>query len=167
MIVALFDTVSRTRPEPGELLARLRRRDSSEGVGIGAAMMIEFDCDLSAAPVPLAHAWEHTVGSGHAVLALRDDWRRHLQRAQLDLGFGHVRFHGLLNDDMGTVISYNDKLLYSFFNADSIFDHLLSIGMQPFVELSFMPRALASGTTTVFNVRSNVTPPGTMANGAA
>jgi len=31
--------------------------------------------------------------------------------------------------------------------------------MKPFVELSFMPQALASGPTTVFKYRSNVTPP--------
>ena len=31
--------------------------------------------------------------------------------------------------------------------------------MKPFVELSFMPKALASGSTTVFNYRANVTQP--------
>jgi beta-xylosidase len=31
------------------------------------------------------------------------------------------------------------RAFYSFFNADQIFDFLLSIGMRPFVELSFMP----------------------------
>ena len=50
-------------------------------------------------------------------------------------------------------------MLYSFFNADQIFDFLLSIGMRPFVELSFMPTALSSGDQTVFHYRANVTPP--------
>lgn len=70
-----------------------------------------------------------------------------------------MRFHGLLSDDVGTVVKYNDELLYSFFNADQIVDFLLSIGMRPFVELSFMPTALASGSKTVFHYRGNVTPP--------
>lgn len=122
-------------------------------------MPISFDCTLAGASTPLTHAWEHTVGSGRALLALRADWRDHLRRAHLDLGFRHVRFHGMLDDDMGTLICQNDKLLYSFFNIDSIFDYLLSIGMQPFAELSFMPAALASGNTTVFRYRGNVTPP--------
>ena len=52
-----------------------------------------------------------------------------------------------------------DHLLYSFFNADQIWDFLLSIGMKPFVELSFMPTTLASGDTVVFHYRANVTPP--------
>jgi Glycosyl hydrolases family 39 len=36
----------------------------------------------------------------------------------------------------GTVVTHNDQLLYSFFNADQIVDFLLSIGTRPFVELS-------------------------------
>lgn len=122
-------------------------------------MPLIFTSTLTAVPVPLTHAWEHTVGSGRALLGLRADWREHLLRVHRDLGFRHVRFHGMLNDDMGTLICQNEKLLYSFFNIDSIFDYLLSIGMQPFAELSFMPATLASGSTTVFRYRGNVTPP--------
>jgi xylan 1,4-beta-xylosidase len=70
-----------------------------------------------------------------------------------------VRFHALLSDEMGTLICEEERLLYSFFNADQIIDFLLSIGMRPFVELSFMPETLASGHTTVFRYRANVTPP--------
>jgi xylan 1,4-beta-xylosidase len=60
---------------------------------------------------------------------------------------------------METLICEENKLLYSFFNADQIMDFLLSIGMRPFVELSFMPLSLASGNTTVFRYAANVTPP--------
>jgi hypothetical protein len=60
---------------------------------------------------------------------------------------------------MGTLIAHQDRPLYSFFNADRIWDFLLSIGMRPFVELSFMPEILASGPETVFRFRGNVTPP--------
>jgi xylan 1,4-beta-xylosidase len=60
---------------------------------------------------------------------------------------------------MGTLVCEEEQLLYSFFNADQIIDFLLSIGMRPFIELSFMPETLASGHTTVFNYRGNVTPP--------
>ena len=78
-------------------------------------------------------------------MALRADWQRDLKRAHDELGFRYVRFHGLLSDDMGTVVRENKKLFYSFFNCDQVFDFLLSIGMKPFVELSFMPGPLASG----------------------
>src|SRR5215217_4165879 len=120
---------------------------------------ITFFCNLAEAGVPLAHFWEHTVGSDHAPVALRADWQSQLRRCHEELGFRHVRFHGLLSDDVGTLINHQEKFLYSFFNADQIFDFLLSIGMKPFVELSFMPTALASGNRTVFHYRGNVTPP--------
>lgn len=120
---------------------------------------ISFFCDLAEATTPLPHFWEHTVGSDHAPVALRADWRRQLKQCHSELGFRYVRFHGLLSDDMRTLVRENNKLVYSFFNVDQVFDFLLSIGMKPFVELSFMPTALASGNRTVFNYQANVTPP--------
>ena len=120
---------------------------------------IEFRCDLSEKTAPFPHFWEHTVGSGHAPLASRADWQAHMRRCHEELGFRYVRFHALLSDHMGTLVRHHEKLGYSFFNADQILDFLLSIGMKPFVELSFMPKALASGDTTVFDYEANVTPP--------
>jgi len=114
---------------------------------------------LAKAPKTFEHYWEHTVGSGHATLALRSDWQKQLSRCHKELGFRHVRFHALLCDDVGTLVREEDKLIYSFFNTDQIFDFLLGAGIRPFVELSFMPEALASGSATVFHYRGNITPP--------
>ncbi|MGZ4981394.1 MAG: GH39 family glycosyl hydrolase [Methylobacter sp.] len=122
-------------------------------------MRVNFSCDLGAATTALPHVWEHTVGSSHALLALRADWQEQLKKSHEELGFHHVRFHGILDDDMGTLTCQQEKLIYSFFNSDQVFDFLLSIGMKPFVELSFMPSTLASGSTTVFKYKGNVTPP--------
>lgn len=122
-------------------------------------MAVEFICNVSEETTPLRHPWEHTVGSCHAPLALRADWQAQLQRCHEELGFRHVRFHGLLSDDVGTLVRQGRELIYSFFNADQIVDRLLSFGMKPFVELSFMPEAFASGHATVFHYRANVTPP--------
>ncbi|MDD5645295.1 MAG: beta-xylosidase [bacterium] len=105
------------------------------------------------------HYWEKCVGSGHASLALRSDWRKHLKRCRDSLGFRYVRFHGLLNDDMSVYKSSEGVSIYSFFNIDSIFDYLLDIGMKPFIELGFMPNDLASGNKTVFHYGGNITPP--------
>ncbi|MGZ3773376.1 MAG: GH39 family glycosyl hydrolase [Pseudobdellovibrionaceae bacterium] len=120
---------------------------------------VQFTCNLTESSEPFVHTWEHTIGSGRAALALRADWQRQLKRCHKDLGFQYVRFHGLLSDDMGTLVCQNEKLIYSFFNVDQIFDYLLSIGMRPFVELSFMPSTLSSGGDTVFHYKANVTPP--------
>jgi xylan 1,4-beta-xylosidase len=120
---------------------------------------VQFDCDISRELTPFPHFWEHTVGGDHAPMVLRADYQAQLRRCHEQLGFRHLRFHGLLSDDMGTLISHKGKPLYSFFNVDQIWDFLLAIGMKPFVELSFMPQILASGDKTVFRYRGNVTPP--------
>jgi xylan 1,4-beta-xylosidase len=121
--------------------------------------MVRFDCDPAQAGEPLARVWETMVGSGHATLALRADYQRQLARCRDELGVRYMRCHGILSDDVGTLVDELDQLVYSFFNADSIYDFLISIGMKPCVELSFMPTTLASGDKTVFHYRGNVTPP--------
>ena len=120
---------------------------------------IEFRCSLDGATIPLPHFWERIVGSDHATLALRADYQAQLRRAHQDLGFEYVRFHGLLGDDVGTLVRLGNDRIHSFFNAHRIWDALLEMGMRPFVELSFMPTAIASGHATVFHYRGNVTPP--------
>jgi xylan 1,4-beta-xylosidase len=92
-------------------------------------------------------------------MALRADWQRHLKMCHQELGFQYVRFHNLLSDQIGVYIIQNEEPLFSFYNADLIMDFLLSIGMRPFVELSFMPTGLASGRKTVFHYQANITPP--------
>lgn len=122
--------------------------------------MLEFRIDAHAPTSPLSHYWEKCVGSCHAYTALREDYRNQLRKAHEDAGFKYVRFHGLLNDDM-SIVCKNQKgnLVYNFFNADCIFDFLLSIGMKPFIELGFMPEALASTNATCFHYKGNISKP--------
>lgn len=120
---------------------------------------LELSCDLNGETQALHHPWRQCVGSGHATLALRADWQAQLRMASAELGFRYVRFHGLLDDDMGTLICQSDALLYSFFNIDQIVDFLVSIGMRPIIELSFMPSTLSSGGDIVFHYKGNITPP--------
>ena len=122
-------------------------------------MTTTFTCNLDAVGTELAHVWNHTVGSGRAALALRADWQAQMRKTRAELGVRHVRFHGLLNDELCTYLIECGKDVYSFFNADRIFDFLVSIGMKPFVELSFMPTALQTGGDIVFFYKANVTPP--------
>lgn len=129
--------------------------------------MSEFRVNTAKKGKPFPHFWEMCVGSGHAAMGLRTDWREQLKKAHDDLGFRYVRFHGLLDDDMSVCVREANhfnrnaptKLRYTFYNVDQIFDFLLSIGMKPFIELGYMPEALASGTTTCFHYKGNITPP--------
>lgn len=123
--------------------------------------MITYSLDLDSAAKPLERYWETCVGSCHAATALREDYRQMLTQCHQELGFMYLRFHGLFDDDMSVVKKplFSDKLVLSFSNIDNIYDFLLSIGMKPFVELSFMPEALASGSATIFHYKGNTTPP--------
>jgi hypothetical protein len=82
-------------------------------------MTPRFSCDLAGPVSNLPHFWEHTVGSGRAALALRADWQAQMRRAHDELGFGHVRFHSLLDDDMSTLIAAI-KLAADAFNRTSL-----------------------------------------------
>ena len=104
------------------------------------------------------------VGAGRANEGLRADWQQHLCEIKRMCDFKYIRFHGLLHDDMGVCMydgMYNEKkiLRYNFQYIDKLYDFLLSIGIRPFVELSFMPNALKSGEETVFWWKGNITPP--------
>ena len=108
-------------------------------------------------------AWRFCVGSGRMSLALRQDYLDSLSLVQSEIGFGHIRGHGLLSDDMGIYTEYQwdgrGHVQYAFGYLDMVVDAYLARGIRPFLELGFMPSALASGTQTVFWWRGNVTPP--------
>ena len=113
--------------------------------------------------------WQFCVGSDHASLALRADYQRQLKRVHDELGFQRVRFHGLFDDDMKVITRLSDYIsaipgskkvkTQSFYHIALVFDALLEMGVKPFVEVSFMPNALASGKRTLFYYKGNITPP--------
>jgi xylan 1,4-beta-xylosidase len=144
---------------PGSKFATAPPLDLATGHNPAMASAPHFVCDLGQPSSPLPHVWEVMVGSGHAALGLRADWQRQLMRCKRELGVRYVRCHGILSDDVGTLMCERDELVYSFFNADSIYDFLRSIDVKPVVELSFMPSTLASAGDTVFHYRGNITPP--------
>jgi xylan 1,4-beta-xylosidase len=100
------------------------------------------------------------VGAGRANEGLRADWQQQLAYVKQECGFKYIRMHGLLTDDMAVYSEdKNGNPVYNYMYVDALFDFLHSIGMKPFVELGFMPNALASGKETIFWWRGNVTPP--------
>jgi xylan 1,4-beta-xylosidase len=114
---------------------------------------------VSQQTTPFTHFWEECVGSGHALLGLRADWQDHLATAHNDLGFKRVRFHGLFDDDMSALLIVDNEVVFSWYNIDTVFDFIVSLGMMPYVELSFMPEFLANGTTTIMHYKAFTSPP--------
>jgi xylan 1,4-beta-xylosidase len=119
--------------------------------------------DLREPEGPLDAMFRNCVGAGRANEGLRADWQRQLAYAHRECGFQYIRMHGLFCDDMGVFRMNNGKPEYNWQYIDQLYDFLESIGMKPFVELSFMPGQLASGSKTIFWWRGNVTPPRSMA----
>jgi len=100
------------------------------------------------------------IGAGRANEGLRADWQQQLAYVKNACDFKYIRMHGLLTDDMAVYKEdKNGNPEYNFQYIDVLYDYLLSIGIKPFVELGFMPSALASGSKTLFWWKGNVTPP--------
>lgn len=103
------------------------------------------------------------IGTGRMGLALQKAYHDQLALVQKDIGFAHIRGHGLFSDDMAIYQEYKEdeviKVEYNFTYLDMVMDDYLSLGLKPFLELGFMPEKLASGTQTIFYWKGHVTPP--------
>jgi len=100
-------------------------------------------------------------GSGRAILTLRESYRSDLRQAKRAAEFKYVRFHAVLDDEVGV---YDEDAqghpVYDFSYVDQIYDGLLANGVRPFVELSFMPNKLAAKEILhPFWYKQNVSPP--------
>ncbi|MGH9325863.1 MAG: GH39 family glycosyl hydrolase [Terriglobia bacterium] len=121
---------------------------------------VKFTVDARHSIGAFDHYWESIIGSGRASLALRSDYQKDLLQVRERAGIQAVRFHGIFDDDTGVcTLSPRGDAVYNFQYVDQIYDALLDAGTRPFVELSFMPTAIASGKKTVFWYKANVTPP--------
>lgn len=119
-----------------------------------------INVDFNTEKGPLNTMFNECVGAGRANEGLRADWQQQLAYVKQECGFRYIRMHGLLTDDMAVYSEDRDgNPKYSYMYVDALFDFLLSIDIKPFVELGFMPNALASGDRTIFWWRGNVTPP--------
>lgn len=124
-----------------------------------SAQTVRIQTDMVRGKLP--HVWEECVGSDRAVVGLREQWLSDLEQVNKTLGVKSVRFHGLFNDEMGVWPA--GAIQPNFLYIDMVFDAMLERGVKPFVELSFMPTALAKGSSTIFFYRGNTSPPKDMA----
>jgi xylan 1,4-beta-xylosidase len=123
------------------------------------ATAISIDANAPARPFP--HFWEQMFGSGRAVLALRDNYRKDLKEVHDQVGARYVRFHAIFHDEVG-VYDEDEKgnPVFNFSYVDQIYDGLLAQGVRPFVEIGFMPRRLAAREAIhPFWYKQNVSPP--------
>jgi xylan 1,4-beta-xylosidase len=134
--------------------------------------------DAHAEGTPFPHYWEKVFGSGRAILSLRDSYRKDMSSVKQLTGFQAVRFHGIFMDEVGlydpdrkpiqfaqmknsVAAAPESTGIYNFSYIDQIYDGLLDNGVRPFVELSFMPKKMASEPNALhaFWYKQNVSPP--------
>ena len=94
---------------------------------------------------------------GRAADLLRENVQRQIRTVQKEIGFRYLRFHGILNDEMGIFPSGSRMFNYTY--LDEILDFLLEVNLKPFVEFSYMPGGLASGNQSKFFYNANVSVP--------
>ena len=130
-------------------------------------MKISFKRDqLKLNPVP--EAYRVGVGHDHAFQFHRKDVCTYMKKAQQDIGFKYVRFHGLFDDDMLVVQSIVDYFRMrhipkgktvreiNFHQVADVLDNVLDCGFIPWIEFSFMPSLLASGKKKGLRYLNNI-----------
>jgi xylan 1,4-beta-xylosidase len=118
----------------------------------------------------LKRPWEPMIGSEHLSYMLSQDRtggrvigpevREALRIAHDELGVRAVRAHAILCDDLGVYTESGGRAVHDFSGVDRVYDQLMELGLRPVVELSFMPRDLASDPgKTVFSYGAIISPP--------
>lgn len=127
--------------------------------------------DKTVNTTPTDFSWQFGVGNDHAFQMHRTDVCEHAKFVHDELGIKYIRFHGIFDDDMlcyqrlsdykpFAAVPFSDKIdEINFKQIADVFDNVLACGMKPFVELSFMPGALASGKKTGIRYLNNITQP--------
>lgn len=106
---------------------------------------------MCAEGTPVKRSWRRLVNIGYARDGLFGAVQKQLRRAKREIGFTDLRFHGIFDDDMHIYQENEDgSPWYNFTYADLLFDFILSIGLTPYVELSFVPSKLAKTQRHLF-----------------
>ncbi|MBO6286568.1 MAG: beta-xylosidase, partial [Bacilli bacterium] len=127
--------------------------------------------DLNGEWIKKSENWRFGLGCDHAFQLHRKDLFEQLKYVHDELGFQYLRFHGIFDDDMLTYQRMSDykplsaiphtKDIYeiNFQQVGDVYHNVLDAGFKPFVEISFMPSALAKGKKTGLKYKNNICMP--------
>lgn len=113
------------------------------------------------------HTWEGVLNVDQFRWMVRRDMQEQLELAHHELGARHVRAVGMLDDEMrvfcpspAAFMGYAPKDPRTNWQiVDYVMDSLLDRGLNPMFTTSFVPKAMASGATTIFSTHASTTPP--------
>ncbi|PVM90787.1 GH39 family glycosyl hydrolase [Caulobacter endophyticus] len=116
--------------------------------------------DLAKATAPVDRFFDLSIGSDYPGTLLREDSLAQLKTASDELKFRYIRFHAIFHDVLGTVKKGPDgKIVYDWTKLDQLYDHLLAMGLKPFIELGFTPEAMKTSDLTIFWWKGNTSHP--------
>lgn len=135
----------------GEYLDQESTVEVTHNVNIRSLKSVEINSTNSIKN--LTHTFRTFTGVGRAREILLESIQKKLRTIQKEVGYRYIKFHGILDD---TMMLYNEDhqgnpyLTYHY--VDQLIDFLLSIGLKPLIQFSFMPKALAKDpTNTIFH----------------
>lgn len=119
----------------------------------GITAITAKEIDVTKQQAKLRHTFKTFTSVGKAKEILYSEVQDMLRILQKEIGYEYIKFHGILSDDMMVYTkNKNGEVIISFALVDKVLDFLLSIGLKPLIQLSFMPKALAKyPDKTVFN----------------
>ena len=109
----------------------------------GISCNIQFDANKENGI--LSHTWKNVMNVASAFDLLISDVQEMVLRMQKDIGFKYIHFTGIFSDDLRVCSRLpNGKLIFNFAYIDKIFEFILNAGLKPFLQLTYMPGAIAS-----------------------
>jgi xylan 1,4-beta-xylosidase len=144
---------------------------TATAIALGLALMSPFAAHAAAGQArhiaidtahtkgPFDHFFDLSVGSDYPGTLIRDDSLAQLTTIHDELGFRYIRFHAIFHDVLGTYKVVDGKPVYDWTKVDYLYDHLLGIGIKPFVELGFTPVAMKSSDNKIFYWQGNTSHP--------
>lgn len=123
----------------------------------------EIRINISKPLKTLYHNWNRMINVGYAKDLLNGSLQKQIIQMQREIGFHFARFKGIFDDDMMIYnVNPDGNPVYNFVYVDEVIDFLLSAGLTPFIELSYMPSLLAERQYTFFKRRSIISMPNNM-----
>lgn len=119
----------------------------------------QIDANVDGSKAPLDRFFNLSVGSDYPGTLIRADSLAQLGIQHRELGFRYVRFHAIFHDVLGTYHEVEGKPVYDCTRIDYLYDHLLVMGVRPFVELGFTPEAMKTSDQHIFYWKGNTSHP--------
>lgn len=140
------------------------QHDSGEDIASGALSSVQrtITTDAESEGNLFYDGWNRVMSICSAGDILKSSIQNQILMAKRDFNFEYLYFHDVYNDDMMIYDEdTNGSPMFNFRNLDACLRFILSLGIKPYIELSFMPVKLARmdrGKMRFLN-RMNVMPP--------